>query len=120
MSDISKYQPDTPDHWHNQMADDTLRQVEKDFALHGISLHLKFIKEDYQNLVSELADALADIAFAESGKLPGILYQIDLNESDLARAIPDLKPSETYSFLADKILHRCFEKVWWRYKMRNK
>ena len=120
MSDLSKYQPDTPDHWHSQMADDTLRQVEKDFALHGVTLHLKFLKEDYPSLVLELADALEDIAFAESGKLPGILYQIDLDETELVRSIPDLDPAETYSFLADKILRRCFEKVYWRYKMRNK
>ena len=120
MSDIDKYHGITPDHWHNQTADDTLRQVEKDFALHGITLHLHFLKDDYQSLVLELADALEDIAFAESGKLPGILYQIDLNESELVRAIPDLNPTETYSFLADKILRRCFEKVYWRYKMRDK
>lgn len=120
MSDLDKYHGITPNHWHNQMADDTLRQVEKDFALHGIALHLKFQKDDYQNLVLELADALENIAFAESEKLPSILYQIDLNESDLVRSIPDLNPWETYSFLADKILRRCFEKVYWRYKMRNK
>jgi len=119
MSDLEKLPPTPPDHWHNQLADETLRQVEKDFALHGVTLHLQFIREDYPSLVQELADALEEIAFAESEKLPSILYQIDLNETKLARSLPDLEPTETYSFLADKILQRCFEKVYWRYKMRN-
>lgn len=119
MNGLEKLPPTPPDHWHNRMADDTLRQVEKDFALHGITLHLSFLKEDYQSLVQELANALEEITFAESGKLPSILYQIDLNESELVRSIPDLNPLETYRFLADKILRRCFEKVYWRYKMRD-
>lgn len=101
------------------MAEETLRQVEKDFALHGISLLLNINDSQYPKIVHELARKLEEIQFIENPKMAGILYQIDLNERDLSASIQTLNPLNTYKFLADRILKRCFEKVYWRHKMRE-
>ncbi|NEN21955.1 hypothetical protein G3O08_00360 [Cryomorpha ignava] len=101
------------------MAEDTLRQVEKDFALHGIALLLNINDLEYPKIVEELALEMEKIQFIESPKMRAILYQIDLNESDLVANIQNVNAQNTYLFFADKILKRCFEKVIWRYKMRN-
>lgn len=122
MSDLSPYHPVPPDDWRvkRNMADATLRQVEKDFSLHGIQLLLNINDFDYPRIVRELALKLEEIHFFERSEMPSILYQIDLNESKLVSEIQSLNPEETYFFIADKILKRCFEKVFWRYKMSNK
>lgn len=121
MSDLNLYRAAKPIHWQLKatMAEDTLRQVEKDFGLHGIPILLNINDLEYPKIVYELAQKLEEIRFIESAKMPGILYQIDLNESDLSANIQTLNPLNTYLFLADRILKRCFEKVYWRHKMRE-
>lgn len=121
MSDLNTFNSDQPPHWQlrTQMAGDTLRQIEKDFALHGISLLLNINDVEYSNIVKQLAGQLHKISFLDNPKFGAILYQIDLNESDLAMAIHRVSPAVTYLFLADKIIKRCFEKVYWRYKNAN-
>lgn len=121
MSDLNPYRAAQPMHWQLKanMAEDTLRQVEKDFGLHGIVLLLNINDLEYPKIVHELAQKLEEIQFIESRKMPGILYQIDLNESDLSTNVQTLNPLNTYLFLADRILKRCFEKVYWRHKMRE-
>ena len=102
------------------MVDDTLHQVEKDFALHGEEIAFSNVKLDsYNDLVRALAIELKRQKFLESSKLASILYQIDLRESDLVPGSTQLEMQYFYAFLADKILKRCFEKVYWRYKMRE-
>ena len=121
MSDLNPYRASQPVHWQLKayMAEETLRQVEKDFSLHGIALLLNINDLEYPKIVYALAQKLEEIQFIESPKMPGILYQIDLNESDLSTNIQTLNPLNTYLFLADRILKRCFEKVYWRHKMRE-
>jgi len=122
LSDLSKYEPETPANWSVKidMAGDTLLQVEKDFALHGEEIAFSHVKLDsYNDVVHTLAIELERKEFLESSKLAAILYQIDLRESNLVMEINQLEPQYVYLFLADKILKRCFEKVYWRYKMRE-
>ena len=122
MSDLIPYHPTPPSGWQlkDKMATDTLRQVEKDFLLHGIPLLLNINDFEFSGIVKDLAFKLEEIQFLENSAMPSILYQIDLNESRLIAKIQALNPQNTYLFLADSILKRCFEKVIWRFKMSNK
>lgn len=110
-----------PKNWQlkAEMARETILQVEKDFALHGLDISLENTSKNYPELVKTLAEKLDDLKFIEHSKLPATLYQLDLNERELVLNLQNLDPTETYFFLADKILKRCFEKVYWRYKMKS-
>ncbi len=102
-----------------EMARETILQVQKDFALHGLNISLENSTSNYPKLVKSLAEALEEMNFIEHSKLPATLYQIDLNELELVLNLQNLNPNETYFFLADRILKKCFEKVYWRQKMKG-
>lgn len=122
MSNLSSGAPfPEPKNWQlrAEMARETTLQVQKDFALHGLNISLENATKAYPDLVKSLAEKLDKMRFIEHLKLPAILYQIDLNEREMVLNLQNLNPQETYFFLADRILKRCFEKVYWRHKMKG-
>lgn len=110
-----------PQNWQSkaEMARETILQVQKDFALHGLNIPLETTLRSYPDLVKTLAEKLDEMKFIEHSKLAATLYQLDLNERELVLKLQNLDPRETYFFLSDRILKRCFEKVYWRHKMKG-
>lgn len=92
----------------------TLTQVEKDFALQGLSLSLKTDSHAYPEIVELLSQKMESLDLVHSGKLAGILYQIDVSERELRSELPNTGPDRLYFVLADKVIKRCFQKVWTR------
>lgn len=105
-----------PEKWndHPDLIDKTLAQVEKDFALQGLSLSLKMDSRDYSEIVAFLAEKMESLDLVHSGKLTSILYQIDLSEKELRKELPNSSPEQLYFVLAEKVIKRCFQKVWTR------
>lgn len=119
MSHLDKqYNTEVPEKWQHIFAKDTLQQVEKDFALQGVILNLNYDNFHYREIIQNLAEVLENITFLNNRSLSGVLYQTDVDESELLFSLSQVKPADIYLFLADQILRRCFEKVYWRYKMR--
>ncbi len=110
-----------PKNWQlkAEMVRETILQVQKDFALHGLNISFENATRNYPELVKSLAETLDEMNFIEHSKLPATLYQLDLNERELVLNLQSLDPRETYFFLADRILKKCFEKVYWRHKMKG-
>ncbi len=109
-----------PQFWNSEedMARESLRQIEKDFALQGVSISLDFPLKNYDFVVREIAEKFDGLDLVHLARFPAIAYQIDLNESELKLAMARSEPSETYEILAALILKRCFKKVWWRGQMK--
>lgn len=110
-----------PEFWSSErdMASDTLRQIEKDFALQGITVELDIAIESYPAVIEHLAGRFESLSLVHLPVFPALAYQIDLNEEELKSALSQSKPDETYKILAVLILGRCFKKVWWRRRMKS-
>lgn len=116
----NRYLPSAPANWQKQLAVETFKQIEKDFALQGVIIQLDYSKLDYTSFIQNLASKLKSITFVHHNALTRILYQIDLDEKELFATMKTVSPAEIYAYLADRILRRCFEKVYWRNKMDDK
>lgn len=97
---------------------ETLRQVQKDFALQGESLDLE--KFSTSILIASFASILKELDFIHSPKFAALLYQLDLKEAEISLKLRSSSPEATYNVLSESILKRCFEKVMWRRKFRSK
>jgi len=97
---------------------ETLRQVQKDFALQGESLDLE--KYPTSSLIASFASILKGLDFIHSPKFAALLYQLDLKEAEISLKLRSSSPEATYNVLSESILKRCFEKVMWRRKFRSK
>ena len=95
----------------------TIEQVRKDFALQGIDLQTN--KFPNERLVYSFSTLLDDMEFLHDTRLPALLYQLDLKESEISYKLTSSKPAEVYKVLARSILKRCFEKVMWRRKYQS-
>lgn len=98
------------------LRDKTLRQIEKDFHLQGIEITLSDKNQTYSQLVSLLSDTLADLNLLGSGKLQGLLYQLDISEQFVREEILAKAEHSHSALLADAIIKRCFAKVIYRKK----
>ena len=122
MIGVFQNQSDTsPENWQDNswMIGATLRQVEKDFRLQAVQLELRKAGTSYAELVDVLATKLEDLEFVHHSRFVPILYQIDLPQKELTAKIDESKPEDIYHMLADLILKRCFEKIYWRRRMKE-
>ncbi|HKL04113.1 MAG TPA: hypothetical protein VJ911_10565 [Cryomorphaceae bacterium] len=110
-----------PQFWNSEpkIALETIRQIEKDFALQGITVEFEFPIENYPEVIGRIAQRLETLSIVHLPAFPALAYQIDLNEAELKSALAVSQPDETYHILAGLILRRCFKKVWWRWKMKS-
>lgn len=92
----------------------TLRQIEKDFALQGIQLHLPESPPPYAELLQVLADFLRKQDLMHGPQLAGLLYQLDLDEEALRIKIARTSPEQMHHMVAHEMLARCFAKVLFR------
>jgi len=100
-----------------KIVEDTIRQLKKDFALQGIELETDMLPRT--GLVYSFSVLLDDMEFLHDSRLPALLYQLDLKESEISYKLTSSKPEESYKVLAESILKRCFEKVMWRRKFQS-
>lgn len=100
-----------------KIIDDTLKQVKKDFALQGIYLETEGLQR--ADLIQSFADILEDLEFLHDPKLPALLYQLDLKETEISFKLTSSKPEFAYKVLSTSVLKRCFEKVMWRRKFQS-
>ncbi len=95
----------------------TLAQVKKDFALQGIELEIDSLNRE--ELVNSFSVLLDQMEFLHDSRLPALLYQLDLNESEISQKLTTTRPQSAYKVLSESILKRCFEKVMWRRKYQS-
>jgi hypothetical protein len=96
----------------------TAEQVIKDFASFGIVIHFSGDPGNaYNELFIQLSSQLQSLLDKSYSRLKAILYQIDVKESNLNKALPDGK--EYHEYLAVCILDREFEKVLTRIYFRE-
>ncbi len=69
-------------------------------------------------VVNSLADFLRSSDLISGQKLPGLLYQMDISEKEIAKLSFNTADSTWAETLAEIILFRCFTKVYWRKKMK--
>ena len=84
----------------------TLRQIEKDFALSGFRLELEATLTNYEAVVNRLSRWMEDREMLRHSNLPTLLYHLDLKIND-----GTLHESPPYHALAQRILLKCAEKV---------
>jgi hypothetical protein len=94
----------------------TLEQVEKDFALQGVSIQLTKDDRPYEELVDSLAVQMEESGVFHGSKLSALLYQLDVSEAYVMEAILPLPESEKLKRLSDVVIKRCFAKVFYRKK----
>ena len=119
--DLQNQSDTSPENWEGNswMIEATLRQVEKDFRLQAVQLELQKARTSYHELVDLLATKLEDLEFVHHSRFVPILYQIDLPQKELTTKMAKSKPEDIYHILADLILKRCFEKIYWRRRMKE-
>lgn len=89
----------------------TLRQLEKDFALQGISLSLPEKVPPYPELLDRIAKVLDRENSAGGEALIRLLYQIDTDESTIRDLLASTPAEHTLHALADQMVRRCLDKV---------
>lgn len=92
--------------------EETLRQIEKDFALSGFPMELPDSLTDWVSVVDHLGRWMESHRLLQHSKLPTLLYQLDLPLDD--RVAAAVSP---YRALAQLILLRCAEKTHLRHKL---
>lgn len=102
-----------------QLVTDTLTQVEKDFMMQGFEIYMESDSQNFNEIVALLANQLLEIKLIENSRLPGLLYQLDLNEANIAGELTNANPAVIYSVLANSIIKKCFEKVCWRHQFKS-
>lgn len=100
----------------DSLRDQTLRQIEKDFALQGIEIEIHGGSLPFGELVGRLAKNLDDLGVTSSPKLQPLLYQLDISEQFVREEIFAAAEKSHTSLLADAIIKRCFAKVLFRKK----
>ncbi len=98
----------------NDWAEQTMRQIEKDFSLQGISLSLPAKSPGLHELVSMISAEMNAAKLLDKTQLLGLLYQLDINESLIRSKIAKPDIEDPYSLFAMEIIKRCFTKVYWR------
>lgn len=69
-------------------------------------------------IIDVLANYLQTSQLISGKKLPGLLYQLDISENEIAKRPINAPNSNWAKTLAEIILFRCFTKVYWRQKMK--
>jgi len=100
------FHPSIPQDHYSQWVQATLRQLNKDFALAGISFQLKEL-DSPENAMKVLTDWLRDASPVEINSL---IYILDIHHHSV-----HLKPED----MAVAILKRAFSKVWLRHRMKH-
>ena len=102
-----------PEEFSN-LREQTLSQIEKDFALQGIQISISRQITEYEKLVRSFADILRKENLLEKGDLRALLYQLDIAESFAGEVIMKGDEEGKLLRLADAIIKRCFAKVVYR------
>ncbi len=90
----------------------TAEQVRKDFAMFG--MEVKFsgdVDFAYEELFNQLRVYIENLLSNNSEKLMSLLYQIDVNEKELAKNDPNLQFETVPDIVTHKILERELKKV---------
>jgi hypothetical protein len=98
----------------HEWAEQTIRQIEKDFRLQGLSLNLPANNPGLDKLVSLLSAEMQSAKLLDRSQLLGLLYQLDINESLIRKKIAEMESGKPYELLAMEIVKRCFTKVYLR------
>lgn len=93
----------------------TMRQLEKDFHLQGLTLQLPEEVPVYPALLEMVAESLREQDVLHKS-LPRLLYQLDIDEGHIRAVIANAKPDDIHHLLAHEMLVRCFTKVLFREK----
>jgi len=94
----------------------TLRQIEKDFALQGLEIQIEDEALPYGELVKIVSKKLDNSQLIGSSKLQPLLYQLDISEKFVQEEIFAKATNKHSALLADAIIKRCFAKVVYRKK----
>lgn len=89
----------------------TLRQLEKDFALQGMHLQLPETPPRYESLMAIMTAFLENQDVLHSDALARVLYQMDLSEAGIRAKIAQTDPAHITTAIADAMVRRCFAKV---------
>lgn len=103
----------------NQTGFETLRQIEKDFALQAIPIDLRSFEGSHETFLCHFTRVLDTMQLIHHPRFISVLYQIDLREKDISERLKNSTTDKIYSELAHAITERCFEKVCWRQKMKD-
>jgi len=94
-----------------RLAEATLRQLEKDFALQGIALDLPKKLPSYPDLLERIAGTLNRENRVNGERLIRLLYQMDIDEAKMRILIAETPAEYTLQALANRMVRRCLEKV---------
>ncbi len=99
---------------NNSWAEQTLRQIEKDFTLQGLEITLPTQSPGYLELIKIIASKLQSENMLEKKQMIGLLYQMDINEKSIKRDLDSKEIDKGYTIIAEAMIKRCFTKVYLR------
>ena len=114
MADYPSPRSFYPPEEFSNLREQTLSQIEKDFALQGIRIRISREIPEYEKLVRSLGEILRKENVLETDDLQPLLYQLDIAESFADEVIVNGSEEGKVLRLADAIIKRCFAKVVYR------
>lgn len=91
---------------------DTIAQIKKDFSMFGMEINFSgSIEQAYHEIYQQVVYQIERLLNADNAKLFSVLYQIDLNQTQIQNAqtvSPDLSLQE---ILSDQVIQRELKKV---------
>ena len=99
---------------------DTIKQIQKDFDMHGIELHFTGeVADAYRQMMQQLTPQLTHLLASERSKLQSVLYRVDLSERSLQKAIQNTPDKTLPEVMAHEIIVRELKKVLTRYYFKS-
>lgn len=99
---------------------DTIKQIQKDFDMHGIELRFTGeVKDAYNQMMQQLTEQLTHLLAYERSKLQSVLYRVDLPEKNLQKAIENAPGKTLPEVMAHEIIVRELKKVLTRHYFKS-
>jgi hypothetical protein len=94
------------------LVEETVAQIQKDFALFGITIHFSGnIQTAYNEMLEQLSGQIMELIVNDYSRLLSVLYQIDLNDRDIQKAHIELPEYSIPEITAHQIIVRELKKV---------
>ncbi len=103
-----------------EIVNQTVAQIMKDFALFGIEINFSGdTSQAYDELFKQLVSAIDVLVTNDYGRLLSILYQVDITEKEIAKTERDIPDYNHHEVIAHQIIVRDLKKVLIRNYYKN-
>ncbi|HEX3009642.1 MAG TPA: hypothetical protein VHO90_18705 [Bacteroidales bacterium] len=106
---------------NEEFVTETAAQIMKDFGLFGVTITFSGDTSNaYNELHNQLVDQIESLLDRDYNRLLAVLYQVDIQEKDIAKSAQELPEYNHVEIIAHQIIERDLKKVLTRHYFKSK